>query len=118
MNGTVFLSYVSKVLGPTPLHGDIVIMDNCPPTKPRASATRSKRRARVCSTCHSIVPTSVQSILPQAQDEDAFAKLKALLRAKTKRTIAALWDTAGSLLEIFTANECASYFKAARYELD
>ncbi len=50
--------------------------------------------------------------------ENAFSKLKALLRAKAERTITALWDTVASLLNRFTPTECANYFKAAGYEPD
>lgn len=32
--------------------------------------------------------------------------------------IAALWDTVGSLIELFKPAECANYFKAAGYEPD
>lgn len=46
--------------------------------------------------------------------ENAFSKLKALQRAKAQRTITALWDTVGTVLDLFTAAECANYFKAAR----
>ncbi|WP_352549844.1 hypothetical protein [Mesorhizobium sp. M0027] len=45
--------------------------------------------------------------------ENAFAKLKALMRAKAERIIAALWDTVGAILERFNPDECANYFKAA-----
>lgn len=50
--------------------------------------------------------------------ENAFSKLKALLRAKAERTIAALWDAVGALLDQFTPAECANYFKAAGYDPD
>ena len=50
--------------------------------------------------------------------ENAFAKLKALLRAKAERTIDALWDAVGPLLDLFTPAECANYFKAAGYDPD
>ena len=50
--------------------------------------------------------------------ENAFSKLKALLRAKAERTIAGLWDTIGAVLDRFTPAECANYFKAAGYEPD
>ena len=50
--------------------------------------------------------------------ENAFAKLKALMRAKAERTIPALWNTVGFLIELFTPAECANYFKAAGYEPD
>ncbi|MER8824359.1 IS630 family transposase, partial [Mesorhizobium sp. M0991] len=47
-----------------------------------------------------------------------FAKLKALLRAKAERTITALWDAVGAVVDLFTPAECANYFKAAGYEPD
>lgn len=50
--------------------------------------------------------------------ENAIAKLKALMRAKAERTITALWDPVGSLVELFSPAECANYFKAAGYEPD
>lgn len=40
------------------------------------------------------------------------------MRAKAERTIAALWDTVGAILERFTPDECANYFKAAGYDPD
>ncbi len=49
---------------------------------------------------------------------NAFAKLKALLRAKAERSIAALWDVVGPLLDLFTPTECANYFKTAGYDPD
>ena len=48
--------------------------------------------------------------------ENAFAKLKALLRKAAERTVGALWDRIGALLEAFTPAECANYFAAAGYE--
>ncbi len=48
--------------------------------------------------------------------ENAFAKLKALLRAAAERTINALWDAVGTLIDRFTPAECANYFAAAGYE--
>ncbi|RWB37928.1 MAG: hypothetical protein EOQ44_32055 [Mesorhizobium sp.] len=50
--------------------------------------------------------------------ENAFTKLKALLRAKAERTIAALWETVGLVIDLFIPAECANYFKAAGYEPD
>ena len=50
--------------------------------------------------------------------ENAFSKLKALLRAKAERTIKALWDALATVLEQFSPVECANYFKAAGYEPD
>ena len=48
--------------------------------------------------------------------ENAFAKLKALLRKAAARTKEALWQTIGELLDEFSPEECANYFRAAGYE--
>ena len=50
--------------------------------------------------------------------ENAFSKLKALLRKAAERTVDALWDTIGALIPVFTATECANFFAAAGYEPD
>ena len=50
--------------------------------------------------------------------ENAFARLKALLRAKAERTTEALRNPVGPLLDVFTPAECANYFKAAGYDPD
>lgn len=91
MNGNVFLGYVEQVLVPTLSEGDVAVMDNLPAHK--AAGVR-------------------EAI------ENAFAKLKALLRAKAERTIAALWDRFGLVIDLFTPADCANYFKAAGYEPD
>jgi transposase len=48
--------------------------------------------------------------------ENAFAKLKALLRKAAVRTIDALWNAIRDALPTFTANQCANYFTASGYE--
>ena len=50
--------------------------------------------------------------------ENAFAKLKALLRRAAARTIEGLWRAIGRLLDLVTPAECANYFAAAGYDLD
>jgi len=47
--------------------------------------------------------------------EQAFAKLKALLRTEAARTIDALWSAVGRLLDQFTSAECANYLVHAGY---
>jgi transposase len=48
--------------------------------------------------------------------ENAFAKLKALLRGAAQRTVDGLWNTIGTLIDRFTPEECANYFAAAGYD--
>ena len=47
--------------------------------------------------------------------EQAFAKMKTLLRKADVRTIDDTWRTIGSLLDCFTPTECANYFTNAGY---
>jgi transposase len=111
MNGQVFLAYIEQVLVPTLSPGDVVIMDNLPAHK--AAGIRDAIEAAGASLLY--LPPYSPDFTPI---ENAFSKLKALLRAKAERTIAALWDTIGAVLDRFTPAECANYFKAAGYEPD
>ena len=47
--------------------------------------------------------------------EMAFSKLKTLLRQRPERTRDGLWRRIGALLDQFTPDECANYFRAAGY---
>ena len=111
MNGTVFRAYVEQVLAPTLQPGDIVIMDYLPAHK-AAGVREAIEQAGA----------TLRFLPPYSPDfnpiENAFAKLKALLRAMAERTITALWNAVGSILELFSPTECANYFKAAGYEPD
>lgn len=44
--------------------------------------------------------------------ENAFSKLKALLRATAERTVSVLWDVVAVALDLFIPGVSASYFKA------
>ncbi len=110
MNGIVFRAYIEQVLVPTLSPGDIVIMDNLPAHK--ASGVREAIEQ---------AGAELRFLPPYSPDfnpiENAFAKLKALLRAKAERTIPALWRTVGTLIDAFKPDECANYFIAAGYDL-
>jgi len=47
--------------------------------------------------------------------EQAFAKLKTLLRKADERSTEAVWQRIGSLLDTFSSDECASYIRHAGY---
>jgi hypothetical protein len=47
--------------------------------------------------------------------EQAFAKLKALLRANALRTVGALWKALGELVACFAPAECAYFLRHAGY---
>ncbi len=47
--------------------------------------------------------------------EKLFAKLKALLRKAAKRSVEALWNEIGDLLNALSSTECANYFASSGY---
>lgn len=111
INGQWFLAYVEQVLVPTLCKGDIVIMDNLGSHK---SAGVRKAVEEAGATLLYLPPYS-----PDLNPiENAFSKLKALLRKAAERTVDALWDRIGALLGEFAPNECANFFTAAGYEPD
>lgn len=109
MNGTAFLAYVEQVLVPTLQPGDVVVMDNLPAHKP------SGVRAAIAGAGATLL-----YLPPYSPDfnpiENAFAKLKALLRKAAARTIDELWDAIRDALPTFSPTECANYFTAKGYE--
>ena len=56
MTGEIFLAYVDQFLVPTLTKGDVVVLDNPPPTRSQACARRSGPKAPACSTFHPIRP--------------------------------------------------------------
>jgi transposase len=104
-----FLAYVEQVLCPTLRPGDVVILDNLPAHK--GPAIRNAIEA---------TGATLRFLPPYSPDfnpiENAFAKLKALLRKAAARTLDALWDAIGQSLHAFTSAECANYFAAAGYD--
>ena len=63
---------------------------------------------------------SVLCLPPYSPDlnpiEQAFAKLKALLRGAAARTKEALWTTIGQLLGRFSLDQCRNYLANSGYE--
>ena len=109
INHNAFQAYVDQVLVPELRPGDVVVMDNLSSHKgPAVGRAIEAAGARLL-----YLPPYSPDFNPI---ENAFAKLKALLRKAAERTVGALWDTIGSLLNAFTPAECANYFKAAGYE--
>jgi transposase len=108
MNATVFRAYVEQVLAPTLTPGDVVVMDNLPAHKGGVREAIEGAGA------------ALLFLPPYSPDfnriENAFAKLKALLRARAERTIEALWGAVASLLNAFAPAECANYSAVAGYE--
>ena len=109
INGISFQAYVDQVLVPELRPGDIVIMDNLGSHK--GAGVRDAIEAAGASLIY--LPPYSPDFNPI---ENAFSKLKALLRKAAERTVDGLWSTIGALLPAFTPRECASFFAAAGYE--
>jgi transposase len=109
MNGDAFLAYVEQVLAPTLQPDDVVILDNLP----------AHRRAGVREAIEA-TGARLRFLPPYSPDfnpiENAFAKLKAILRKVAARTIDDLWTAIGNALPLFSPQQCANYFTAAGYE--
>ena len=110
IDGDSFKTYVEQVLVPTLKPGDIVIMDNLGSHKGQ-DVRKAIRGARAKLF---FLPKYSPDLNPI---EQLFAKLKHLLRKAAGRTTEAIYLAIGQLLDQFTAQECANYFKNAGYEL-
>jgi len=108
MDRRIFETYVETQLAPTLKPGDIVISDNLAAHKSAAA----EQAIRAKGAWLLFLPPYSPDLNPI---EMAFAKLKALLRAKAIRTIDALWRAIGQICDLFTPLECRNYFAAAGY---
>ena len=108
IDGESFQIYVEQVLVPTLRPGDIVIMDNLGSHKGKAI----RRLIRAAGAKLLFLPKYSPDLNPI---EQAFAKLKHLLRKAAARTVEAICAAIGDLLGAFTPGECANYFKNSGY---
>lgn len=108
MNRAIFDTYVETQLAPTLNQGDVVILDNLAAHKSPAA----ERAIRDRGAWMLFLPAYSPDLNPI---EMAFAKLKALLRAKAIRTIDELWRAIGQICRLFEPDECQNYFTAAGY---
>lgn len=109
INGRWFQAYVDQVLVPTLSEGDIVVMDNLGSHK--GAGVRKAIEAAGATLLY--LPPYSPDFNPI---EQAFSKLKALLRKAAERTVDALWNRIGALLKEFPPTECANFFAAAGYD--
>jgi transposase len=103
-----FLAYVEQVLVPTLRPGDVVVLDNLAVHKdPGIRAAIAGARAQV------------RFLPPYSPDfnpiEQAFAKLKAFLRAARPRTFDHVCELMAAAIGLFTPTECANYVRHSGY---
>ena len=108
INRLAFETYVARVLVPELRPGDVVIMDNL-----------SSHKGPQIRTMIEAAGAGLLYLPPYSPDfnpiENAFSKLKALLRKAAERTVNGLWTAIGRLVDTFKPAECTNYFAAAGY---
>jgi transposase len=108
VNGESFLAYIEQFLVPALKPGDIVVMDNLGSHKGKAvRAALRKAGAKLF-----LLPKYSPDLNPI---EQVFAKIKTLMRKAAERTVKAVWKRVGKLLDTFSPQECANYFRNAGY---
>lgn len=103
-----FELYVQRVLAPTLRPGQIVVLDNL-------SAHKSKRVRQLIEACACelwYLPSYSPDLSPI---EEAFAKLKTLLRRAKARTKEALLDAIAATLDQITATDAHGFFTHCGY---
>lgn len=108
MTADVFTAYIEQVLAKETKSGDLVILDNL----------ASHKTAKVQATFqrHGIGYMYLPPYSPDFNPiENAFSKLKRLVRSAAERTIDGLWNAIGRLLDQYRCIECRNYFRHCGY---
>ena len=111
INSEFSRAYVDQVLVPGLCPGDIVVMDNLGSQK--GAGVREAIEAAGASLLY--LPPYSPDFNPI---ENAFAKLKAMLRKAAERTVDGLWNAIGRIIDTITPEECTNYFAAAGYDAE
>ena len=88
--------------------GDLVILDNLSAHKTAAVRATFDR----CEIDYLYLPPYSPDLNPI---ENAFAKLKKLVRGAAERTLDGLWRAVGGLIDQFRPAECKNYFRPCGY---
>lgn len=107
-NAEVFEAYLEQVLLPELKKGQIVIMDNLPAHKP--DRVRELIEQRGCELLY--LPSYSPDLNPI---EEAFSKIKGILRRAGARTREALVEAIGRALSAVSSWDAWSFFKHAGY---
>jgi transposase len=104
----VFETYVERVLAPALSPGQIVVMDNL--SSHKGSRIRELIEARGCELLY--LPPYSPDLNPI---EEAFSKLKALLRKAEARTRGALLEAMGRALDAVSVSDARGFFEHRGY---
>ncbi len=107
-NGEVFETYVERVLAPTLRRGQVVVMDDLNAHKGERIKELIEERGR-----------EVVYLPPYSPDfnpiEEAFSKIKRLLRKVEARTREALVEAIGAAISVVTASDARGFFEHCGY---
>jgi len=110
IDAVTFHAYVDQVLVPTLRRGDVVVLDNLAVHK--QPEIRSAIEA---------VGATIRFLPPYSPDfnpiEQAFAKLKAFLRAARPRSFDHVLALVALALDLFAPDECRNYIRHSGYRL-
>jgi transposase len=106
----VFEAYVEKVLAPSLRPGQVVVMDNLGAHRPKR--VRELIEERRCELLY--LPSYSPDLNPI---EEAFAKIKYLLRETCARSRGALVEAIGAALSAISTQDALGYFEHAGYHL-
>lgn len=110
-NTLLFNDWLEQMLLPDLWVGSLIVMDNA--TFHKSQKTIDLIWEAGCT------PLFLSPYSPDLNPiENAFAKLKALLRRAAARTRDHLWKAIAQIIETYTRLECANYFAAAGYDAD
>lgn len=108
MNTDALLAWVEQVLAPKLRRGDILVWDNVGfHGSPEAAAVVKKRGARI-----EFLPPYSPELNPI---EEAWSKMKSILRVAKARASDALVDALGDALSAISTSDCAGWFNHAGY---
>ena len=107
-NAVVFETYVEKMLAPTLQPGQIVVMDNLPAHK--GERVRELVESAGCELLY--LPPYSPDFNPI---EEAFSKVKGLLRKAEARSREALVEAMGKALDAITARDTRGFFEHCGY---
>ena len=110
MDTVTFAWYITEQLAPTLRPGQVVVLDNLSVHK--AANIRQALEARGCTLL--FLPPYSPDFTPI---EQAFSKLKAVLRRLGARTTEALWEAMGAAVEAITPADAVAWFAHAGYAL-
>lgn len=110
LDGDAFVAFCEQVLAPTLNRGDVVVVDNLRVHyTPAAVRAIEKAGARV-----EYLPPYSPDLNPI---ENVFAKVKELMNAAFARTVGAIHDATGAVLDLIDPSDCKNAFRHCGYRV-